>query len=71
MFGNKHFVYIKCSENRKIRTMAAGIKCILSVPASQTVRDGDRRFAVAVLNLYKRLPDSANAAKTLPQYKKM
>ena len=41
----------------------------LSVPASQTVTHRDRRFAVAVANLWNRLPVSVRTAKTLPHYK--
>ena len=40
-----------------------------TVPASQTVTHGDRRFAVAAAALWNGLPDSVSTAKTQPQHK--
>ena len=42
---------------------------LLTLPASQTVTHGDRRFAVAAAVLWNGLPDSVRTAKTQPQYK--
>ena len=42
---------------------------LLTLPASQTVTHGDRRFAVAGAALWNGLPDSVRTAKTQPQYK--
>ena len=42
---------------------------LLTLPASQTVTHGDRRFAVAAAALWNGLPDSVRTAKTQPQYK--
>ena len=52
--------------NRRLRST-----CLppLTLPASQTVTHGDRRFAVAAAVLWNGLPDSVRTAKTQPQYK--
>ena len=42
---------------------------LLSVPASQTVTHGHRRFAVAAVSLWNQLPDSVRSTKKLLQYK--
>ena len=41
---------------------------LLTLPASQAVTHGDRRFAVAAAALWNGLPDSVRTAKTQPHY---
>ena len=50
--------------NRRLRSASLQL---LTLPASQPVTHGDRRFAVATL--WNGLPDSVRTAKTQPQYK--
>ena len=50
------------------RLMPASLP-LLTLPASQTVTHGDRRFAVAAAAVWNGLPDSFRTAKTQPQYK--
>ena len=52
--------------NRRLRSASLPL---LTLPASQTVTHGDRRFAVAAAVLSNGLPDSVRTAKTQPQYK--
>ena len=42
---------------------------LLSVPFSQTVRHGDRRFSVAVATLWNQLPNSLRRIETLPLFR--
>ena len=42
---------------------------LFSVPFSQTVRHGDRRFSVAVATLWNQLPNSVRMIKTLPLFR--
>ena len=50
------------------RLMSASLP-LLTLPASQTVIHGDRRFAVAAAAVWNGLSDSVRTAKTQPQYK--
>ena len=52
--------------NRRLRSASLPL---LTLPASQTVTHGDRRFAVAAAALWNGLPDSVRTAKTQLQYK--
>ena len=52
--------------NRRLRYASLPL---LTLPTSQTVTHGDRRFAVAAAALWNGLPDSVRTAKTQPQYK--
>ena len=52
--------------NRRLRSASLPL---LTLPHSQTVPHGDRRFAVAAAALWNGLPDSVRTAKTQPQYK--
>ena len=42
---------------------------LFSVPFSQTVRHGDRRFSVAVATLWNQLPNSVRMIETLPLFR--
>ena len=42
---------------------------LFSVPFSQTVRHGDRRFSVAVATLWNQLPNSLRRIETLPLFR--
>ena len=42
---------------------------LFSVPFSQTVRHGDRRFSVAVATLWNQLPNSVRMIETLPRFR--
>ena len=42
---------------------------LFSVPLSQTVRHGDRRFSVAVATLWNQLPNSVRMIETLPLFR--
>ena len=59
---------MECFKENEMHFSFSLVRLLLSVPASQTVTHGDRRFAVAAANLCKHLPDSVRTAKTLPQY---
>ena len=52
--------------NRRLRFESLPL---LTLPASQTITHGDRRFAVAAAALWNGLPDSVRTAKTQPQFK--
>ena len=52
--------------NRRLRSASLPL---LTLPHSQTVTHGDRRFAVAAAALWNGLPDSVRTAKTQPQNK--
>ena len=52
--------------NRRLRFASLPL---LTLPASQTITHGDRRFAVAAAALWNGLSDSVRTAKTQPQFK--
>ena len=51
--------------NRRLRYASLSL---MTIPASQTVTDGERRFDVAAAALWNGLPDSVRTANTQPQY---
>ena len=48
------------------RVLRSASEELFSVPFSQTVRHGDRRFSVAVATLWNQLPNSVRMIETLP-----
>ena len=51
------------------RVLRSAFAELFSVPFSQTVRHGDRRFSVAVATLWNQLPNSLRRIETLPLFR--
>ena len=55
--------------HRPRRVLRSASAELFSVPFSQTVRHGDRRFSVAVATLWNQLPNSVRMIETLPLFR--